>query len=67
MGMAYIIRQGQFERWYIFHPEDVRLAWTGSQWTAVWPDGFPVGGVQVCNFGTEQEAADYAALHLEGR
>jgi hypothetical protein len=51
------LRQGLFERWYIFHPHNIVLAWSGSRWVACFPDGLP-RETQVCNFATEQEARE---------
>lgn len=55
------IRKGLFDRFYIFHPTMCipYLAWSGSTWVPATPEGVPTGGVQVCNFLTEQEARDY--------
>jgi hypothetical protein len=53
------LREGIFDRWYIFHPTRDDLAWSGSQWVPSSPEGLPTGSFQVCNFFTEQEARDY--------
>lgn len=40
--------------WYILHPTDDTLAWSGSRWV-------PLGGdVQVCNFLSKEAARTYA-------
>lgn len=52
------IKLGMFDRWYIFHPSEDSFAWTGSRW-AMTVDGFPAGGVQICNFATLEEAEEY--------
>jgi hypothetical protein len=58
------LNQGLFDRWYIFHPTDDRRAWSGSRWVPVSEQGLPAGGVQVCNFESEQAAAEYAKKSL---
>jgi hypothetical protein len=63
MSEACVIRQGIFERWFIFHPESVvdgARAWSGSKWVKCGHDGVPYL-VQVCNFTTEKEAREYCA------
>ena len=57
-GGRCVVRQGIFDRWYIFHPVDPSLAWSGQRWTFCRADGLPAG-IQVCNFETEQDALDY--------
>jgi len=57
--MRGVVRQGVFNRWYIFHHADAALAWSGAQWVPT-NDGIPTGGVQVCNFDTSDDAVDYA-------
>lgn len=60
MSERCVIRQGILGRWFIFHPQDIASAWSGSRWVFCGTDGIPVqGGVQVCNFENEQEARDY--------
>jgi len=55
---TYRIARGAFDRWYIFHPSDSGLAWSGSRWEPT-IDGIPTGGVQVCSFSTSEEALEY--------
>jgi hypothetical protein len=50
----YRIVTGIFNRWYILHPEDDTRAWSGMRWVPT------MGTVQLCNFGTEEEARQYA-------
>lgn len=52
------VRQGVFNRWYIFSAIDPFLAWGGSGWIFCAKDGRPLG-VQLCNFETEDEAREY--------
>lgn len=42
------IARGPFDRWYIFHPGDARLAWSEWGWVPF-----------VCNFQSEQEAVEH--------
>lgn len=59
------IKQGVFGRWFIFHPMTDTLAWSGMQFVPC-VEGMPTGGVQVCNFGTFEEAQRYwSALLLD--
>lgn len=53
------IRQGLFDRWYLFHPLSDEMGWSGSRWVACNPRGLPTGDVQLCNFASEQEAREY--------
>jgi hypothetical protein len=53
------IQQGIFDRWFLVHPDDDALAWSGSRWVQH-DGGIPVGGVQVSNFFTRDEARGYA-------
>lgn len=62
------IRKGMFDRFYLFHPTmcGPYLAWSGSRWTKVSPEGLPLDRVQACNFETVEEARDYCEKnHLE--
>lgn len=54
------IRLGAFRRWFIQNTNDPRFAWSGSRWVPATPDGAPDALIQVCNFGTEKEAVEYA-------
>lgn len=54
------IKKGLFDRWYLFHPIDDTLAWSGSQWASCALDGSSVGGTQIANLGTVKAAFDYA-------
>jgi hypothetical protein len=47
--MAYRIARGPFDRWYIFHPTDARLAWSRWLWVPF-----------VRNFESEQDAVEHA-------
>ena len=47
--MSYRIARGPFDRWYIFHPADARLAWSSWLWVPF-----------VCNFESEQDAHKHA-------
>jgi hypothetical protein len=58
-----ILNQGIFDRWFIGHPKLRDAAWSGSRWVPCGPMGEPTGGVQVCNFETEQEAREYCREH----
>lgn len=53
-----ILRQGIFDRWFIFHPYNITRAWSGSDWVACCYDGVPQA-VQVCNFESEEDAREY--------
>lgn len=54
MSAEYRISPGFFDRWVILHPVDAGRAWSGMRWV-------PVNGtVQICNFGTKEEAEAYA-------
>jgi hypothetical protein len=56
------IKQGAADQWWIFHPTNDALGWSGSTWVPCDPVlGFPTGDVQVCNFPTEKHAQDYVA------
>jgi hypothetical protein len=59
MNKSSRIRQGLFDRWYIFHPDDDLRAWSGSRWVPSTPEGLAAGGIQIANFSTESEAHDY--------
>jgi hypothetical protein len=50
----YRLVTGIFNRWYILHPEDDTKAWSGMRWVAT------MGNIQLCNFGSEEEARRYA-------
>lgn len=52
--MKYRLVAGLFDRWIIRHPWDDNLAWSGMRWVPI------KGDVQICNFGSEQEARKYA-------
>lgn len=58
MSEPCIIRQGIFDRWYIFHAWNITKAWSGSRWVSCSCDGTP-HLVQVCNFTTDEEAREY--------
>lgn len=62
--MTYRIKRGLFDLFYIFHPIDDRLAWSGSEWVLVREDGFPLGDAHVCNFGAAEEAQEYIVARL---
>lgn len=53
------VKQGIFDRYFIFHPNDDRMAWSGARWVPCWPDGRPVN-IQVCNFANIGDAKEYA-------
>lgn len=54
------IRQGLFDRWYIFHPFFKReRAWSGSRWVGCDAQGLPADNVQVVNFDSEKHAREY--------
>jgi hypothetical protein len=57
------LRQGLFDRWYIFYPSSEPRAWSGSRWVPANPNGIPTGQFQVCNFSTEEEAREYCREH----
>jgi hypothetical protein len=61
---AVAIVHDRFERWIIALPPNLELAWSGSRWVTIDPNGFPAGDVQVTNFDTVQEALD--AAHAAG-
>ncbi len=54
MSDHYRIVTGIFNRWYILHPRIETLAWSGMRWVP------SLGNVQLCNFGSEEEARKYA-------
>jgi hypothetical protein len=58
MNEPCILRQGIFDRWFIFHPHNIVKAWSGSKWVSCSPDGVP-HLVQVCNFESEADAREY--------
>jgi hypothetical protein len=60
------IRQGAFDRWYIFHEFNDEAAWSGSRWVPCTPDGIPVGGMQVCSFETVDEAIAFSRRDFDG-
>lgn len=62
-GTPCVIRPGIFDRFFLQHPRDHEFAWSGSQWVAASPDGYPTGMFQICNFETEAEAREYCAEH----
>jgi hypothetical protein len=51
------ITKGIFGRFYLAHPDDSTLGWTGSRWS---PQG---GDFELCNFESTLAAAIYAAGH----
>lgn len=55
----YSVQRTAFDRWIIVHPIHNGLAWSGAHWVRH-SEGLPTGGIQVCNFDTEQDADDYA-------
>lgn len=57
------IKLGAFQRWYIFHEDDDRLAWSGQRWVHVTADGLPQEHVQACNFAHELDAIEYVRDH----
>lgn len=63
LGMKCYLKRGLFDRWFIVHPTDDNLAWSGSRWVAH-DNGLPTGGVQICNFTTEDEAYEYAKRYF---
>ena len=63
VGHPVRLRQGIFGRWFILHEKLDDAARSGSRWVSVSENGMPTGGVQVCNFATEDEAAKYALEH----
>lgn len=56
---------GAFGRWVIVDATDPDFAWSGAQWVTHF-NGIPATDVQVCNFATRDEAADYWR-HARGR
>ncbi len=54
MSDRYRIVTGIFNRWYILHPQDDTRAWSGMRWVST------TGNIQLCNFGSEEEARQYA-------
>lgn len=69
-GVHCEIRQGLFDRYYLFHPTMCQpyLAWSGSRFVPVTPQGWPTSEVQVCNFANPAEAHAYCRQHkLEPR
>ena len=62
MNKFCILRKGLFDRWYIFNPL-MPWAWSGSRWVAATEEGLPTGGVQICNFASEEEAREYCREH----
>lgn len=62
MTQACILRRGIFDRWFIFHPQNLTMAWSGSRWVGCCFDGLPYD-VQVCNFANEEEAREYCREH----
>jgi len=58
----YKIGLGLFGRWVIYHPVVEDFAWSGSRWVLT-IDGFPSGGIQICNFETREEAESYCEKH----
>ena len=55
----FVIRRDRLGRWIIGHPTDRYQAWSGFRWVTVTEAGLPLS-VQVCNFETPNEAAEYA-------
>lgn len=51
---GYRLAIGLFNRWYIVHPLNDTLAWSGSRWVRL------DGDVQSSNFASEQDAREYA-------
>ena len=45
--------QSGFGRWCLVHPTDDHLRWSGSRWVGA------EDGVQICNFDTAEQAAEY--------
>jgi hypothetical protein len=58
--MNYKLVAGLFDRWYIVHPTDNTLAWSGSKWVSA------CGSVQICNFLSQEAARTYAERNLHG-
>jgi hypothetical protein len=56
------IVQGAFDRWFLMHPTDAHLAWSGMRWVEH-DGGIPTGEVQVCNFSSLGEAVKYTMFH----
>jgi hypothetical protein len=60
------IRQGLFDRWYLFRPGrpyGEEQAWSGMTWVPASEFGQPLGRAQVCNFSTREEAIEYCREH----
>lgn len=57
------IELNPLNRWVIMHPHGP-LAWSGSRWVLA-VNGLPIGGVQICNFETSEEALVYVGAHVE--
>lgn len=53
-------RETFFGRWIVVHPSNDDAAWSGSRWVSIDQNAFHYGGVQVSNFASIGEAADYA-------
>jgi hypothetical protein len=56
-----VVRQGAFDRFFIFHETNDLLGWSGLRWVSCTPEGVPTppDNVQVCNFASFAEAAEY--------
>lgn len=54
------LRQNIFKRWIVIHDINNNLAWSGSQWDLISPEGIPIGYAQISNLGTYDEAKEYA-------
>jgi len=61
----WIIQQNAFDRWVIADALNPELAWSGSRWVDVRPDGLALS-VQICNFETFEEAEKFAAEKIGG-
>lgn len=61
---VYDIRKNLFGHWYIVHPTDEFLAWSGSRWVSHYK-GVPTGDTQVSNFKTPSDLHRYALENLE--
>lgn len=57
------VKQGIMGHWYLSHPDNDFLAWSGRQWTECSDIGWPTGEFQVCNFLSEDDAVVYALEH----
>lgn len=55
-----IPKRNCFRRWILVQAQNESLAWSGSEWVRVSPEGLPIA-IQVCNFETEEQAREYAA------